>query len=809
MRIDAGAPGPGGRSPARWLAAGLLALACFLLSIQFGLPAAGEHLDISWLMVMGWGHARGAQIGTDLVFTYGPWALVHPWMAHDAAHFHCFVAAMLSFAVLVCAVVLLAARRLPWPALLLLAITIAGFAPVLQADAIWLLALVMVLVIVRDTLDRPATVDPVPALAALFLAGLFMGWLALVKFSLLPATALVWLTGSIALYRCAGARAALVLAVTYPMAVLGFWLGAGQALSGFPAYIGNGWDVAVHYGVTMGLGMGDGVDLFGFTLLLATGLLLCWLLIVERRSLSRSLLVLALGGVVFLAWRAGYTRAGGHIGFFGITVAAASLYLWRFSPAGAHLARLAAGLLALTAVAGHHWHTPITVAETTAEAELRIRRNLDDLADPGRVLERNRVFAEDHRARFDMPRTRARAAGARVDVLGVQQGLAISNDLDYLPRPVFQSYSAYSPGLIRLNEAHFLPRSTAPSLLLVHLQAVDDRLASSEDSLALAATLRAYQPIDLERGFLVMERFADDLPPQAAPVPGDYQPLEFGAWQDVPRFTEGPTLAWIELDTSWIGRLTALLLREPALYVELDTSVGMLTRRLPRSAIASGFVVSPILEASKHLVDLYAGLPGIDVRRFRLAAEREADAGYFAASAQVAFTRVDMGNLQDPQRQATMRGLLYPGFSHAPVNLVADQQHLIDVDGSPALFLHAPALAEFRLPAGAYRMQLQAGLIATIVDEADCAGADGIRVLLVAGHPPEQRVLLEAFINPFAKADPAIQRDLEIAWQQDQADFAAVLIDSYDNGHCDWSWLRNVSISPVPAMGAVPGGPGR
>lgn len=190
-----------------------VAMLFFMLQIGTGMPAAGEHLDISWLMVLGWAWLNDAEIGRDLIFTYGPWAIVHPWTAFDEALFGPFLAAMLGFAALATLVLAQAASRLPTHGVALLGMAVIGLGPVLQGDGAWFLVLGLLPVLLSD---RVRSVPASRSALWLVLPGLLCAWLALVKFSFLPATALLWLTGTIALVRASRRRDAMVWGLAPP-----------------------------------------------------------------------------------------------------------------------------------------------------------------------------------------------------------------------------------------------------------------------------------------------------------------------------------------------------------------------------------------------------------------------------------------------------------------------------------------------------------------------------------------------------------------------------------------------------------------
>ena len=70
---------------------------------------------------------------------------------------------------------------------------------------------------------------------------------------------------------------------------------------------------------------------------------------------------------------------------------------------------------------------------------------------PAQFDEKRRTGLAEAKNKFYLPRISAVVAGRTVDVFGYRQGIAILNGLNYVPRPIFQGYSAYTPSLIELN----------------------------------------------------------------------------------------------------------------------------------------------------------------------------------------------------------------------------------------------------------------------------------------------------------------------------------------------------------------------
>ncbi|MCE2788405.1 MAG: hypothetical protein LW630_00675 [Saprospiraceae bacterium] len=82
-----------------------------------------------------------------------------------------------------------------------------------------------------------------------------------------------------------------------------------------------------------------------------------------------------------------------------------------------------------------------------------------------------------------------------VDLLGYETSFIYYNNLKYNPRPIIQSYSAYTPELIRLNTAKY-SSETAPDYVLYHIGTLDERHPFWDESPIYQALFERYAIID-------------------------------------------------------------------------------------------------------------------------------------------------------------------------------------------------------------------------------------------------------------------------------------------------------------------------
>ncbi len=96
------------------------------------------------------------------------------------------------------------------------------------------------------------------------------------------------------------------------------------------------------------------------------------------------------------------------------------------------------------------------------------------------------------------------------DLYPVDQAVIIANTTRWDPRPVFQSYAAYTPFLAELNAAH-LAGPSRPQTLLFRVAAIDGRFPALDDGPSWLSILSSYRLLTRQ----------NRTPCSASPTPGD------------------------------------------------------------------------------------------------------------------------------------------------------------------------------------------------------------------------------------------------------------------------------------------------
>jgi hypothetical protein len=774
----------------------LLAALLFLLNIRFGLPPAASGLDNSWKEVLGWSYLHHAQWGRDLIFTYGPTGFLYPLANYIDGVFWPFmlgqIALTATFALLTATITL----RCGALATIALAMAFAAWFGLIPGEVSLPLILLFGTSVLADRAKRPISTWSVLILLALAMT---FGVVACSKFSLFPLWVLCAMCIAIAVAKNHSLGAGAFVLGLFATALLLVWIACNQQLGNLTLFLSNSLDVASGYGHAMGSPAVLRAEVAGFACLMVFAVLCLLMAWRSRREFTHSLIPLLYSAAALWAWRAHFTRGDHALYFFALMSLLPFGVLYGCELNWRKIAW--SGLIALSLTcSGASVFVPY-FAPPSARAAQMIGvmqdnfHNLTHLHDLYR--QRQTEWAAAQRTAL-LPEIIRRVGDASIDMVSVEQGVVLLNGFNYTPRPVFQSYSAYTPHLAKLNEAYFLGL-LAPKFVLLKIEAIDGRFPMSEDALALVALLRRYQPVTMEKGFLLLQRDESAI---AAPVelPRDWQPAAMD--QDI-RVGNSASIAFVKIDLTLLGRLYSLFLREPTLRILVRTDAGINAYRFIRPTGGSGFTISPLMRSEQDFLMLQLGMPLPPVRDFRIVAETSWQNALFDHSIEVGFQA--LRELQTPAATASpelIRGI-FPGFSNAPTAIHGINNPIVE-NGENALSLHAPAIMEFQPAPGRYAISAKFGIRDAALTDRGCAAAnpDGVGVSLSMRHSDNTEIqLLHRELDPFHMSSDRGVREL----REDNVAVSAgdSVVYRVDPGHgggntaCDWSYVRDFSFAPA------------
>jgi len=556
------------------------------------MPIAG--VDGSWAYAMNIATAEQMRFGKDIIFTFGPLASVYTSVYHPATDGLMIGGSLLisiaMFAGLFTAVA--PGRRVLLP-LVPLCIGLAWL-PDWDGwrDAVMmLLPLLLPFVVVRGRETGRLSTGTICLLA------MAIGILPLVKgnFGLIAAV-----TSLVAVILCwpVSRRLSIGIVVIEIVALIAAWLIAGQALIDLPGYFiaqlpiisgytdgmstsadGRLWDLAVF--ITAGAVM-VGVSALG-------GLRARWYVPV----------IVAL--YLFVTFKSGFVRHDPPHAFIAssaLLLIGLLLYLMPGSEHRRGAMALGAGMLGWVLIAfailppdplaslarvGEAIRIPaqgVWLRLTDADAlEQQYQRRLAELA--------NRPPFADQQG--------------QADVYPWDLSPLLASGMTWKPRPILQSYAAFTPSLITANADHL--KSTPPSRVYFAVYPIDQRYPAMEDGASWLDLLGSYRPKALDGGYAVLEQRT---PAAAAlqPRPAVQVAARLGERIAVSGW-ENPVWASMDIKPTLLGKIYATLYKAPELSLEVvyedgSTSVYRMIAAMGRP----GFLLSPTVTDANQFVAL-------------------------------------------------------------------------------------------------------------------------------------------------------------------------------------------------------------
>jgi hypothetical protein len=483
----------------------------------------GVGIEWSWQMALAKSVERGLVYGQDFCFTYGPLGflscprdigglLVTACVWRVALHaLFCLSIALnvwhcrsLLLAALLPLIILFSKVQDDTSTMILLA-ELAFLTVALQGGSFW------------------------PALPAVFLAA--VGVLVKFNFGVAGLLSLILWTILVALgpRRKELVRWSVPLGAVFAASFLCCFQAYGGPLSAIPDFLKSSIRIASGYSAQMTTA-GPATDLYHafFCIGLVTVALITGSFF-QRRYAALAFL---LSATVLVIFKSAFTRHDGtHVTLFMETFPALVALLLTVPEARMHQGIAAAIGLIVLGVAIHGRPLLVTNPDKVAtEARSSQNASREPVVDmnkvyrsmylpegPGNLLDAfdwskmQRKYGDEARgflAKVRMPAAwLTRIGNATVDAYPWEASLLFANKLNWSPRPVFQSYTAYVPDLDEANARHYAS-ADGPRFILFHFNSIDEQHPWFVDPRTLRECYRNYDPVDRAGNFLLLRRRA-------------------------------------------------------------------------------------------------------------------------------------------------------------------------------------------------------------------------------------------------------------------------------------------------------------
>ena len=560
-----------------------------------------DGMDNAWSQALHVAFSQHWQFGRDIVFTYGPWGFLARGY-YPPTYPVSVIAWIILSLIFLCAGWRLACHlsdnRLV-AGLWLVGFTAAASMPTGDDFNARLVAWGVLLLFLHFFVEECAF-TPIQALLAVSL-----GWLSLVKFTGLMESVMV--VAVIATDNIFRHRRFPWIVPLWVASLVFFWVAAGQHLSSLEPFLCNSWRITSGY--TEAMMLTDKTEARDTVCFLLIAVLLCALLgrvAWARHRFWGGLPLAGLGTILFIIFKLGYVRNDRHeitsVTALVLISLACLAVAWpgKKRAAGAALCLLIASTLFASSVF-EYW-LPGNGLWKQLAGTFSIYNLLAPVAGSytGHLRNNYENNLASERKAYALPLIEGDA-----DLYSYEQTILFAHTLPYQPRPVIQSYSAYTPELAKMNAAHLRTARAARNILFA-IQPINDRFPSLDDGLSWPELLTLYDlkgASDDKGTYLLLSRAA--VPREFHLTPLQNTSARFGEPVLLPAATNGPIWVEIEIKKSLAGTVAAFLYKPPELMltVLLQDHTQRRFRLVPGMA-GGGFLLTPLIADNRSFATL-------------------------------------------------------------------------------------------------------------------------------------------------------------------------------------------------------------
>lgn len=192
---------------------------------------------------------------------------------------------------------------------------------------------------------------------------------------------------------------------------------------------------------------------------------------------------------------------------------------------------------------------------------------------------------------------------ASTDIYPWDYTIIAANQLNWVPRPVIQSYAAYTSWLDKKNALHF-SSNNAPEYFIFGLNnrtsdlnggklvSIDNRYLLNDEPQTMIELIRNYSPIYSDENFLVYRKRVQPL--EVNSLVTKTQSAGWNDWISVPTYPNQLIRLKLHIDRSFLGKVKSFLYKDELYYMYLKTRNGSILkyRIVPQNA-ADGIWISP------------------------------------------------------------------------------------------------------------------------------------------------------------------------------------------------------------------------
>jgi hypothetical protein len=539
------------------------------------MPKSG--LDPSWKLGTNQATAQKLSFGSDVIFTFGPYASIYTRVYHPATDRPMMWGSFLIGISYVMMIIILAKKNHPfWLIIFSLLLPIVYLVDnyFYALDAIlfsYPVALALVVYRLSNPISIHHKIEPsMLTLAIILLAFFSLGILPLIKGTLLIMVGSIVCLSAILLWMSHQRRMGIIAILVPLISMFLFWLLAGQKWHTLPSYLKNINQLVSGYTDAMSI-KGDWNDIVIFV---SAGFFVLLVIFLEKPFSLRNhtYLTTVFAVAIFLGYKAGFVRHDSHA----LIAAETIFFIGSFLPLVLkNKMVLPAFLLAITVWfdissninihAYQQLYSRIPTVYINAWDGIRVR-----LMHPDRLRQNFGLSMLEIHNELPLPKFLG-----TTDIYSFNQSYLLASENTWSPRPILQSYAAYNSTFLQLNES-YLRNKNAPDNLLFQIETIDGRFPALDDGMSWPTIINYYHMngfvgplIHFQRRISVLGKASPPIQPDVISSATHY----LDETVEIP-YLETPLFAEINIKPTLLGKIVSVVYKLPEMRMTLTLANG-------------------------------------------------------------------------------------------------------------------------------------------------------------------------------------------------------------------------------------------
>lgn len=568
------------------------------------LPHSG--LDPSWVIGINIAIAENLQFGEDIAFTFGPLGhLYTPWYIDHSLWFQSLIFnILLRILFTFCIASLVIKSSSNWkeyvfivPILLIPDGFIRDYSLLISVN------IILYLLVLNK-------IDDKYKIYLLFFSSALLAIASLIKFSMMIASVSVIIAFLIVSIMNNKSKDVALFTILYVSFVLLLWEIAGQHLSNFASFLINGYQISSGYS--------DGMAIKGRAWELYVGLVgITFIMVSFIYSLTKKnqndlcAFIILNSGVMFLVFKHGFVRHDAHVfTFFAIYIyfLLSIYFIYKTNSDISHTLRIISLLLSILFISSLLQGVPGILTENIIGKSSAYQLSWSLISNQSHQIQaldgakydiRNGNFVNEKNINY--------LNNKSVDIFPWDIALVWAYDFNWSPRPVFQSYSAYTPHLDKLN-AQYLSSEGAPQSILYAYKSIDRRYPIFDEPATFANILYNYTYVDKSGEFIVLSYNPEENTSRVEEDLGIVE-VELGEPIKIPRYDSGYVFGYVELEYSSLGKLMKFIYKPAFAHIRFKSFESIYSneyRYIPGISM-NGIFLSQYLGTTDDLASVLSG----------------------------------------------------------------------------------------------------------------------------------------------------------------------------------------------------------